>query len=123
MNDIENAEDISRLVRLFYDKAMKDELISHFFTKVVQLNLETHLPLISSFWEATLLGQTAYRGNPMLKHMELNRKSPMKPEHFERWLKLWYQTVDENFAGQTAENAKSKATQIASLMLYKVERD
>ena len=37
----------------------------------------------------------------------------MRGAHFERWLALWRQTVDELFAGPRAELAKSHAHRVA----------
>ena len=53
--DIENRQDIELLLNRFYEKVFKDDLIGRFFTEVVPLNLETHLPIIADFWESVLL--------------------------------------------------------------------
>ena len=53
-----------------------------------------------SFWETILLGTITYKGNPMIKHIELNKLSPLKQSHFERWLTLWEETINESFTGQ-----------------------
>ena len=114
--DIETREDVERLVRAFYDRAVHDERIGHLFTEVARLDLESHLPTMHRFWETLLLGARSYRGGAMQKHLELNRRAPLLPEHFERWLEVWGDTVDELFAGARAEEAKEKATYIARSM-------
>ena len=38
---------------------------------------------------------------------------PVSAEHFTRWLDLFKQTVDENFAGENADRAKNAASSIA----------
>jgi len=43
----------------------------------------------------------------------------MTSEHFERWLLLWNQTVNENFTGDRASEAIKRAKMIADLMKYK----
>ena len=40
-------------------------------------------------------------------------KVPLRAGHFERWLVLWRATVDELFAGERAELAKSHALRVA----------
>jgi len=45
----------------------------------------------------------------------------MEKRHFERWLKLWKQTIEENFTGQNASIAITKSENIANLMAYKME--
>lgn len=63
--DIEKREDLELMLSTFYEKALKDELIRHFFTSVVQLDLNHHLPLITDFWESVLLNKADYRKNVM----------------------------------------------------------
>jgi truncated hemoglobin YjbI len=59
--DIESRADIDTLMVRFYEKAMTDPVIGYFFTEVVQLDLEHHLPIIGDFWETALFGSGAYR--------------------------------------------------------------
>lgn len=119
--DIQTRADIEQLVDAFYAKALRDETIGHFFNEVVQLDLAHHMPVLYSFWESILLDSHTYRGNPMLKHIQLNRLSPIQSHHFDRWLELWQATVTELFAGSTAEEAISRARHVAALMQYKIK--
>ena len=118
--DIQSIEDVKNLVDSFYQKALKDQIIGHFFTQVIQLDMTEHMPVMYQFWESILLGGRSYTGNPMTKHLSLNKKSPMKKEHFDQWIFLWKETVDELFAGETANQAKFRAEQIAKLMEFKL---
>ena len=120
MQDIQTKSDIEVLVNAFYEKALTDESIGHFFTKVVQLSFEEHLPTIYSFWDSVLFGTMTYRGNPMLKHIALHQKQALDKVHFDRWLQLFFETVDEHFQGEKADEAKQKATNMANLMLFKI---
>ncbi|MBC6995945.1 group III truncated hemoglobin [Neolewinella lacunae] len=122
MPDLTTRQDIDKLLADFYALAMADAGIGHFFTEVVALNLETHLPVIGNFWESVLLGQPVYRGNPMLIHLELAARAPLTTVHFERWLALWRQCVHTSFAGERATLAIDRAEQIARLMLLKIEQ-
>lgn len=114
--------DIRQLVEAFYAKAKPDPVIGHFFTKVVALDWDHHIPLISDFWSSMLLGLRSYQGNPMDKHFQLDSLSRMEHAHFERWLELWTETVDELFVGDKAEEAKRRAASIAAVMEHQVER-
>jgi len=122
MKDIEDRQDIKLLVDAFYKEVVNDDLIGHFFTKVIPLDLDIHLPVMYDFWETTLLGNIKYKGNPMVKHIELSRKEPLNPEHFERWLSLWGTAVTENFDGPKAKEAIERANLIAELMKFKVQQ-
>lgn len=121
-SDIKNNEDVRLLVDSFYEKVLKDEVIAYLFTEVAHLNVAEHMPVMYSFWSSILLGENSYKGNPMDKHFALNEKEVLKKEHFDRWIKLWVETVDELFTGDVAEEAKNRAKQIAQLMLFKMQQ-
>lgn len=121
MKKLETREDIELLVNKFYDKVAKDETIGFFFNDVAKVNWNAHLPKMYKFWETLLFGQISYKGNPMAAHFPVNEMVPMEKRHFEHWLKLWTETIEENFAGETAELAIYKATNISQLMAYKME--
>jgi len=114
--DIENRDDIIRLVNTFYDKVKPDETIGYFFNRVVDVNWEKHLPVMYNFWENIIFHVGSYSGNPMKHHISLHQKSPMKKEHFNRWIQLFNETVDELFEGEHAEQAKQRALSIATVM-------
>lgn len=118
--DIEGREDIELLIRSFYTHAVRDELIGHFFTEVAKINLEEHLPIMYSFWENLLFHTGGYQGGMMQKHILLNRKQRLEPEHFARWLQLFEREVDTHFAGPVAEEAKTRARTIAPSLRAKL---
>jgi hemoglobin len=110
MKDIETRVDIEFLLTEFYKIATVDKEIGHHF---IRLDLAAHLPIIVDFWEKVLFGKPVYFGNPLFIHQKLNEISPLAPEHFERWLEIFSQTIDKFFAGETAENTKLRAQMIA----------
>jgi hemoglobin len=112
-HDIEDRADCERLVRAFYARAMTDPMIGFLFTDVARLDLEAHVPVITSFWETMLLDARSYGGGGFAPHASLHRKAPLRAGHFERWLALWSTTVDELFAGPRAELAKAHAVRVA----------
>ena len=111
--DITDRADCERLVRAFYARALTDPMIGYLFTDVAHLDLEAHVPQITSFWETILLGAQSYGGGAFAVHASLHRKAPLRGGHFERWLVLWHETVDELFAGPRAELAKAHADRVA----------
>jgi hemoglobin len=113
VSDIETREDVERLVRAFYGRALTDPIIGFIFTDVAHLDLEAHVPRISSFWETILLGAQTYRGGAFRPHAELHMQVRLRSGHFERWLVLWRETVDELFEGERAELAKAHALRVA----------
>jgi hemoglobin len=114
MADIETRADCERLVRAFYGRAFEDPVIGFLFTDVAKLDLEAHVPRITSFWETILLGAQSYGGGAFRPHAELHMKAPLRRAHFDQWLRLWFATVDDLFAGPRAELAKSHAARVAT---------
>jgi hemoglobin len=110
--DLDTRAGIDRLMIAFYAKATSDDVIGEFFTDVVPFDLRHHLPVIGDFWESVLLGTQAYRArerSPLQLHAELDALRPLESEHFDRWLALFRETVDELFAGPRAEFAKLRS--------------
>jgi hemoglobin len=101
-------------VRAFYGRALEDPIIGFIFVDVAKLDLERHVPRITSFWETILLGVQSYGGGAFRPHAELNAKVNLRRAHFEQWLSLWSSTVDELFAGDRAELAKAHAVRVGS---------
>jgi len=118
--DIKNRADVKLLVDSFYKKALLDKAIGHFFTEVIQLDLEKHMPKMYDFWETTLFHTANYKGNPLQVHLDLNHKSALEKPHFDRWLGLFNETVDELFSGEIANLAKTRALSIATVMQLKI---
>ena len=118
--DIKSRADIELMVNRFYDKVKKDEVIGYFFTEVVQVNWEKHLPVMYNFWENIVFHTGSYAGNPMHAHQKVNQKSPISMQHFQRWNLLFTQTVDELFYGDIAESIKQRAVSISTVMQIKI---
>ena len=123
MEDIETRNDLHDLMVDFYERAFADPSLGPIFTDVAKMDLDEHIPVIVDFWESMVLGTGNYaaRGrNPMLLHKQLAEKTPLLPEHFDRWLKLFELSVDRRFEGQRAEMIKQRARQIAERMVANI---
>lgn len=118
--DIHNREDIILLVDTFYKNVALNQKIGPIFTDVAKVDWSHHLPKMYDFWESILFGKAIYKGNPMLTHFELNEQTPLQTEAFETWKNLFFQTVDDLFAGANADLIKQKAQSIADLMHFKI---
>lgn len=126
MKAIETRVDIDRLMHVFYERVLVDDVIGYIFTDVAKLDLENHLPIIGDFWESLLFGTPAYakRGrNPLLVHKQLHEKIILTDAHFGRWLELFTATIDEMFAGERAEFLKTRAHAIAARMQAFISAD
>ena len=116
-NDILSLEDIKLLVDTFYTRVRADELLGPVFEERIQDNWARHLDIMYRFWETVLLEERTYQGSPGMKHITL----PVGEEHFERWLSIFYRTVDELFSGKKAAEAKWRAERMAEMFAAKIE--
>ena len=119
-DDIKNRADVEQLVNTFYDKVKQDDIIGFIFNDVAKVNWEKHLPVMYDFWENIIFLTNKYIGNPMSVHMQLNERVHFTKEHFQRWIQLFTQTVDELFEGKKADLVKERAGSIAAIMEAKI---
>ena len=120
MRDIETRADLEAVLTAFYKNVFSDAVIAYFFTEVVPLDLKTHVPVITDFWQAVVFGTHSYRKNVMDVHQQISGKSKIEKHHLDRWLLLFKQTIDAHFDGANAELMKQRATSIATLMQMKL---
>jgi hemoglobin len=112
-HDIITRRDLTALVDSFYEKVKTDSLLGPVFSYI---NWEKHLPIMYNFWCSMLLGEGSYKGNPLQSHLHL----PIERTHFDQWLKLFKETVDENFFGEKADETKMRAQAIAGVFQHKM---
>ena len=123
MKDIQNQEDLYLLVKDFYKKLLSDNSISYIFTDVVKIKLEVHLPILVTFWSQAILGTGGYTNNLTQIHLDVNAKEYLSPELFKIWLNHFNTAVDENFKGEKAEQIKTQALNIATVMQIKIAQN
>lgn len=116
-NDILTIENIKLLVNSFYEKVREDSLLSHIFNDKIKDRWSIHLEKMYRFWQTVLLEEHTYHGSPFKPHAEL----PIDRLHFDRWIYLFYQTIDENFVGEKAQEAKWRAEKMADMFYYKIQ--
>ena len=117
MKEIITIEDIKLLVDAFYTKVRNDSLLAPIFNDKIQDRWPIHLEKMYRFWQTVLLNQHTYNGSPFVPHAKL----PVDQHHFDRWLLLFYQTIDENFSGEKATEAKWRAEKMAEMFYHKIE--
>lgn len=109
-------EDIRLLVDNFYAKVRSDNLLSPIFNGVIKDRWPEHLEKMYTFWQTVLLGEHTYYGNPFMPHADL----PVEKQHFDRWIELFYQTLEEQFEGEKADEAKWRAAKMTEMFQHKI---
>ncbi len=116
--DLEGIEDIKVMVNDFYDRIKSDELLAPIFNFRLSTHWDPHLEKMYTFWNAILFGVKEYNGQPFLKHATME----LSPEHFDHWISLFNSTVNTHFEGPIAEEAKIRASVIASMFMLKLDK-
>ena len=120
---IEGREDISFMVRTFYNKVRRNDILGPIFNKIVN-DWEVHLEHLTDFWEMVLLqsGPGAGKFNPIPVHKEVDNQTEnnISEVHFNNWLELWFETLGQYFEGEVAEHAKAHAQKMAYILLFKI---
>ena len=115
--DISNMDHIKDMVDSFYSKIRKDDLLGDIFNGVIGDRWDQHLDKMYKFWQTVLLRDHTYYGSPFSPHAKL----PLEKHHFDRWKSIFYETIDERFSGEKANEAKWRAEKMAEMFLMKIE--
>ena len=118
---LNNRTDINFLVKTFYAKVRKDDMLGPIFNLQVQ-NWPEHLKRLTDFWETNLLFRRAYKGNPVKAHIDTDRQvgGSITTDHFGRWLQLWFDTINQHFEGEHAERAKHHARKMSTHLFMRI---
>lgn len=117
MKDIETKDDVKLMVDTFYDKIRKDDVLGPIFNERIKDNWQVHLEKMYKFWGNILLPDVQYNGKPFPPHATMN----LEKHHFNQWLNLFFDTLEENFSGEKTEEAKNRASSIAAIFYSKIE--
>ena len=116
LHDISSIDDIKKMVDSFYGKVRQDDLLAPIFDGVIGDKWPIHLEKMYRFWQTILLSDHTYYGSPFPPHAKL----PINKNHFERWLQLFYATIDTYFEGEKADEAKWRAQKMAEMFSFKI---
>lgn len=115
--DILNIDDIKKLVDHFYTSVRENETLGPIFNEKIGERWPEHLDKMYRFWQTVLLEEHTYNGSPFVPHAKL----PVEWKHFEMWLAMFSDTVDEFFEGPNATKAKWQGQRMAEMFHHKIE--
>lgn len=109
-------ENLNKLVISFYTRVFKDDLVGPIFIDILGKNLKeekwpAHIELLTNFWASLALGEKNYNSSPFAPHIEFKERLSVKA--FERWLKLFSETLNTIFHPQIADQFLAKSKTIA----------
>lgn len=117
MKDIENLEDIKKMVDTFYNRIREDDLLSSIFDERIQDRWSIHLEKMYRFWQTVLFEEHTYFGSPFPPHANM----PIQKVHFDKWVEIFIKNIEENFSGEKTSEAIWRARKMAELFQAKIE--
>lgn len=121
-NEISDAS-IGRLVREFYGRLRRDEMLGPVFVRALgetNESWEAHFIRLTDFWSSVMLRSGRYHGDPFSVHLRL---PDITPTMFDRWLALFHGTCAELFTPDVTAEFAEKVERIArSLRMGLFER-
>lgn len=110
---LSDPEQVAEFVRRFYSAVDQDDLLGPMFNEVARVDWPTHLKKLTGFWCRALFGISGYEGNPFRAHALVHAQRAFTLAHFERWLGLFYYTLDAGWEGPEAEQARELVAKVA----------
>ena len=114
--DITNIDDIQLLVNTFYSKVRENEFIGPVFNERIADRWPDQLEKMYRFWQTVLLDDHTYFGAPFPPHATM----PIDQRHFDVWLGIFRETVDDLFSGEKADEIKWRADKMALMFVSKL---
>ena len=116
-------ESIEIMVRAFYARLIKDDLVGPFFIKALGEDLTNgkwseHYGTLDSFWLLMMTGERGYKGDPYMVHAFIGKLSV---EIFDRWLKIFHEQVHAQFTEEIADKFYAKSQTIARSFMEGLE--
>ena len=119
--DILGRREIETLMRRFYASVRQDAVLGPVFDEVARVDWDEHIPKLCDFWETVLFRTGGYRGNPLGVHRVLAGQVAMDRGMFDRWLELFRETVEGNFAGENAGHIVRVAADMANVLHSRIQ--
>lgn len=102
-------EMIGEVVETFYARVRQDQMLGPIFNAAVD-DWPEHLSKLKDFWSSVLLMTGRFKGHPMAVHAAI---PDIGRAHFEHWLAMFAQTVDEVCPPSAAALFRAKSQMIA----------
>lgn len=105
-------EAIAAMLDRFYADVRRDPMLGPVFARAIADDAwPAHMRIINDFWTSVLLKTARYHRNPFTIHRRIDGLSPAM---FARWLALFRESCDAQFAPEAADLIHGKAEMIAS---------
>lgn len=115
--DLDTAEEIFEMVTRQYVYVVQDELLEPYFNFGPGfIDWKAHIGSVTEYWCHVVLYAPDYEIDVIENHRHLHDRDPFTPELFDRWLRIFHDTVNGGWSGPQAERANKRATGMAWAM-------
>ena len=118
--DLDRRSEVHDLVVDFYREVAMDDLLGPVFAEVAEVDWAHHIPTLIDFWCRVLLGEPSYQGRVLEAHRAVHDLEPFRVELFDRWYRLFVESVDAGWAGPYADRAKAHAAHMAAVLARRI---
>ncbi len=106
-----NRENVSKMVRTFYEMILKDQSINPYFIMALgndpdSVEWHEHYKILEDFWLLLMNGEKGYTGDAFSPHLDMGE---LDKETFERWLELFHEVVHMYYTQKLAEKFYKRA--------------
>ena len=115
--DLDTTEEIFEMVTRQYVDVVQDELLQpHFDFGPGYIDWQAHIGSVTDYWCHVVLYAPDYEIDTIENHRQFHQSDPFTPELFDRWLQIFYDTVDGGWTGPNTTRAKQRAAGMAWAM-------
>ena len=101
--------EVSEFVTRFYRQIAQDDRFHLYFDTIAQVDWHAHTLDLTDFWAGLLLGETHREADEVIEaHRWLHDTAPFDEALFDRWLDIFYSTLDDGWTGPTTELARKR---------------
>lgn len=113
--DINGIIDIEIFIDEFIKRLKKDKILATRLDIYINGRLKIETKTMYSFWNKLLFARGFFKGKPFQHIPEV----VIEIKHYEKLIKYFKESIDENYSGVNAELAKSRAQSIALFFMNK----
>lgn len=114
---------IETMVEEFYGRIRNDDVLGPIFERRID-TWPDHLARMVRFWRAVLRSERTYSPSPRGAPPALHRRiTELRKHHFQRWLRLFGEVVDEVYEPEARPHVKEAAERIAASLSRHIEAD
>ena len=115
--DLDTEEEIVEMVTRQYVDVGQDDLLAPYFNFGPGfIDWQAHIRTVADYWCHVLLYAPGYEIDVIESHRHLHDRAPFTPDLFDRWLRIFHDTVNGGWTGPKATTATKRATGMAWAM-------